>query len=178
MQQIKIKEGFTLVELLLAIFLVGLLAAFVFSQPSILNKNQQEVSISNLPEVLQNNLIGYGELVCIKNCTQCFYFTNSKNAQNISLPMPLKIINEYILDKNNNAVKIKKGRYKDEKVCLRLKHYKNNSISQVILETQDNKFLFIPSYFGEGKEFDSLNDAVNYWIKDSDGKFRSKSEWY
>ncbi len=177
MQQIDLKRGFTLVELLLAILLIGILATFVFSQPREYKKNQKKVTISNLPEALQQGLSGDGELVCIKDCTECYYLTDTKRAQSAPLPLPLKVTNEYILDRNNNPIKIEKGRFNDKKVCLRLKHYKNGSISPVILEIKD-KYIFLPSYFREGKEFDSLNEAVRYWLKDSEGRFRSKSEWY
>jgi len=178
MQQIKkFKRGFTLVELLLAIFLVGLLSYFVFSNVGDTTKPKEVVTIANLPKVFQQNLNGDGEMICIDNCSKCYYITNSAKAQNAPLPMPLKVENEYILDPNNNAEKIKLGRFKDEKVCMRLRHYKNGSISQVILEVNGD-FIFLPSYFGEGKKFGSLSEAVEYWLKDSQGKLQSKGEWY
>lgn len=178
MQQIKNKEGFTLVELLLAIFLVGLLSYFVFSGVGDTSKPKEVVTISNLPRVLQKNLVGDGELVCVNNCSKCFYITNSPKVQNAPLPMPLKVTNEYILDKNDNPQKIELGRLDDNKVCMRLRHYKNGSISQVILEV-NGEFIFLPSYFGEGKKFGSLSDATNYWLKESqDAALDSKSSWY
>ncbi len=179
MQQIKqIKRGFTLVELLLAILLMGILALFVFSQPGEYQQNSQEITIKNLPEAFQKNLKGDGELVCIKKCSECYYLTDVQKPQTAPLPFPLKVQNEYILDKNGNPVKINLGRLNDKKVCFRLEHYKNNSISPVIVELENDKFIFISSFFKEGKEFDSLNEAAAYWLKDSDGKFRSRSEWY
>ena len=177
MQQIKLKKAFTLVELLLALFLMGLLAVFVFSQPGVYKKKEVKVTIANLPETFQNTLVGNGELVCVNKCSECYYLTDSKKVQNTPLPMPFKVTNEYILDKNNNPIKIEMGRFNDKKVCMRLKHYKNNSISPVILEVK-GEYIYLPSYFGEGKKFDSLNEAVSYWVRNSEGKFRSKSEWY
>jgi hypothetical protein len=82
------------------------------------------------------------------------------------------------LDKNDNPQKIELGRLDDNKVCMRLRHYKNGSISQVILEV-NGEFIFLPSYFGEGKKFGSLADAVNYWLQESqDAALDSKSSWY
>ena len=178
MQQIKsFKRGFTLVELLLAIFLVGLLSYFVFSGVGDVKKPKENITIENLPRVLQRNLSGDGELVCVNKCSKCFYITSDGASKNAPLPIPLKITNEYILDKNDNPVKIDMGRLDDNKVCMRLQHYKNGSISQVILEV-DKEYIFLPSYFGEGKKFSSLSDAVSYWLKDSQGKLESRGDWF
>ena len=176
MRKIESKSGFTLIELLLAIFLVSLLAYFVFSTPRKFEKPTIEINSTNLPRYLQENLSGDGELVCINKCKECYYLNGSNTIANMNLPIELKVVNEYILDRNDNPIKINKGRFKDKKVCLRLWHYKNNSISQVILELED-KYLFIPAYFGEGKEFGSLGEAVDWWTQNAN-KFDSKSNWY
>jgi prepilin-type N-terminal cleavage/methylation domain-containing protein len=178
MQQIKdFKRGFTLVELLLAIFLVGLLSYFVFSNVGETTKPKEVVTIKNLPRVFQKNLNGDGEMVCVNKCSECYYITSNGKPQNAPLPLPLKVTNEYILDKNNNPTKIELGRLNDKKVCMRLKHYTNGSISQVILEV-NGEYIFIPSYFGEGKKFETLGEATEYWLKDSQGKLESRGDWY
>ena len=178
MKNINSKKAFTLIELLLAIFLVGLFAYFVFATPSAVTKPKMEVNASNLPAYLQKNLRGNGEVVCIKKCKECYYITNSSKPQNAPLPLYLNVQAEYTLDKNNNPQKLELGRYKDKKVCLRFRHYKNGSISQIILDLGESKFLFIPSYFGEGKLFNSLSDARDWWVRDSQNILRSRGEWY
>jgi prepilin-type N-terminal cleavage/methylation domain-containing protein len=177
MQQIKFKRGFTLVELLLAIFLVGLFAYFIFATPSEYKEPKVEVNATNLPSFLQKNLNGDGEVVCINNCKECYYITNSAKAINAPIPMKLSVKNEYILDRNDNPIKLDLGRYKDKKVCMRFRHYKNGSISQIILDLGD-KALFIPSYFGEGKEFNSVSSASDWWIRDSQNRLKSRGDWY
>jgi len=178
MQQIKLKRGFTLVELLLAIFLVGLFAYFVFATPGDVKTPKEKVTISNLPLFFQKNLSGDGEVVCIDKCKECYYITNALKAQNAPIPMFIKnVVGEYILDKNNNPVRLDLGRYKDKKVCMRFRHYKNGSISQIILDL-GNKVYFIPSYFGEGKEFGSISEAADWWQKDSQNALRSRGDWY
>ena len=178
MQQIKsFRSGFTLIELLLAIFIVSLFAYIVFATPSKFQKPKEKVTISNFPHFLQKNLHGDGELVCIKNCTECYYVSNSAEPQSAPLPIPMNVIAEYILDRNGNHQKLDLGRYKDKKICLRLRHYKNGSISQVILELKD-RALFIPSYFGEGKSFDSVDQAAFWWLEDTQHGLKSQGEWY
>ncbi len=178
LKNLRSKKAFTLIELLLVIFLAGLFAYFVFATPSVVSKPKMEVNTSNLPTYLQKNLSGNGEVICIKNCKECYYITNSPKPQDAPLPLYLNVQAEYILDKNNNPQKIDLGRYNDKKVCLRFRHYKNGSISQIILDLGENKFLFIPSYFGKGKLFNSLSDARDWWIKDSQNILRSRGEWY
>ena len=173
----RVKRAFTLIELLIAIFLVGLFAYFVFATPSINVNTQEDVNISNLPKYLQKSLAGDGEVVCINKCKECYYITNSIKPQETALPLILNVKAEYILDRFNNPQRVELGRYKDKKVCLRFKHYKNGSITQMILDLGD-KFLFIPSYFGEGKIFDSLNSATDWWLKDSINILRSRGDWY
>ena len=173
----KNRKAFTLVELLLAIFLVSLFAYFVFATPQPITKEKVEVNTTNLPQYLQKNLRGDGEIVCIDKCRDCYYLTSSSKPKNAPMPLILSVKAEYILDKNDNSQKIELGRFKDKKVCLRLRHYKNNSISKVILDLGDS-FLYIPSYFGEGKIFGSLNDARDWWIRDTQKGIRSQGEFY
>jgi len=176
MQQIK--KGFTLFELLIVILLMGLVVFFVFSTPSVPKTRTEAITLETLPKFFRSNLQGYGELVCINKCSSCFYLNGSIKPQSFSLPLQLKIKNVYILDRSDNAQKIEYGRFKDKKVCLRLKHYKNGSISQEILELEGDKFLFIPAYFGNGKVFDSLNDAQNWWLRNMQIAPQSRGDWY
>ncbi len=177
MQQIKYKRGFTLFELLVAIFLVGLVVYFVFATPTGYKKPKEKITISNLPNYLQKNLVGDGELICIDHCKECYYIGASPKPQPFNLPIIRNVVNEYIIDRGDNPAKLELGRFNDKKVCLRLRHYKNGSISQVILDLGD-KSIFIPSYFGEGKEFGSVNEAADWWLRDSQNILRSRGDWY
>ena len=176
MQQIK--RAFTLFELLIVILLMGLVAFFVFSNPTIPKARAESVTLETLPKFLRTNLQGNGELVCINNCSSCFYLNGSSKPQSFSLPLQLKVKNVYILDRSDNPEKIEYGRLKDKKVCLRLRHYKNGSISQEILELEGDKFLFIPAYFGNGKIFESLNDAQSWWLRNMQNAPKSRGDWY
>ena len=174
----KSSRAFTLFELLIVIFLASLMAYFIFSTPMGIKKERIEVNASNFPQFLQKNLYGNGELVCVNKCSKCFYL-NGASKKEFTLPLSIHISSEYILDKNDNPQKIELGRFNDKKVCLRIRHYKNNSISQVILELNGgSRYLFIPSFFGEGKEFFTLNDAVSWWLRNSNIGLDSRGSWY
>lgn len=178
MQQIKeSRSGFTLIELLLAIFIVSLFGYFIFATPSGAPKTQEKVTISNLPNFYQKNLHGDGEVVCIKKCKECYYLTGSKKPQSAPIPMVLNVQEQFSVDKNGNAIKLHLGRFKDEKVCMRFRHYKNGSITPMILNL-GNQVLFLPSYFGEGKSFSSVSDAASWWLRNSQNALRSRGEWY
>jgi prepilin-type N-terminal cleavage/methylation domain-containing protein len=172
------RSGFTLIELLIAIFLVSLLSYFVFSTPRAFKEAKIEINETNLPQHLRASLQEDGELICVNSCKECYYFyTTSTGPKKFKFPLPPSTIQGvYILDPNNNPVKVDLGRFRDKKVCLRLYHYKIGSISQVILELKDS-YLFMPAYFGEGKTFGTLGEAVDWWLKDND-KISSKSSWY
>jgi len=172
----KFRRAFTLIELLIAIFIVSLFAYFVFATPSKFQKPKEKLTISNLPTYFQKNLHGDGEFVCIKHCKECYYLSNSK-PQSAALPISMDVVAEYILDKNGNPQKLDLGRFKDKKVCLRFRHYKNGSISQIILELKDGA-IFIPSYFGEGKEFGSVDQAASWWLEDTQNSIKSTGAWY
>ena len=176
MQQIK--RAFTLIELIVVILLIALVAYFVFSNPTIKKNKSVAITFETLPKYLRENLAGDGELICINKCSSCFYLNGVSKPQKVTLPIQLKVKNVYVLDRSDNPTKIEYGRLKDKKVCLRLKHYKNGSISQEILELKGDKFLFIPAYFGEGKLFDSLNDATTWWLRLQNEAPRSRGDWY
>jgi prepilin-type N-terminal cleavage/methylation domain-containing protein len=171
------RSAFTLIELLLAIFIVSLFAYIVFATPQSYQKPKERVTVSNLPSYFQKNLHGDGELVCINKCKECYYLSGSSKPQSAPIPIPLDVIDQYTLDRNGNPQKLDLGRYKDSRVCMRFRHYKNGSISQLILELKE-KTLFIPSYFGEGKSFDSVDQAASWWLEDTQNGIKSKGEWY
>lgn len=171
-------RAFTLFELLIVIFLASLMAYFIFSTPMGPRDEKIEVNATTLPEFLRKNLYGNGELVCVNKCSKCYYLSGASKKEFV-LPLSLHVSSEYILDKNDNAQKIELGRFKDKKVCLRIRHYKNGAISQVILELNGgSSFLFLPAYFGEGKEFFTLNDAVSWWLRNNYKGLDSRGSWY
>jgi hypothetical protein len=44
--------------------------------------------------------------------------------------------------------------------------YNNGSSTQIILENEKGAY-FLPAFFGEAKQFDSPEDAKDYWLERS-----------
>ena len=79
----------------------------------------------------------------------------------------LKGTKAYTLDARDSLLQLEYGRYQDQKICLTLDFYKNGSSTQIILENESGVY-FLPSFFGTPQEVDSLDEAKDLWLKNSD----------
>ncbi len=157
------KKGFSLIELLIVIAIISLFGFLIFDFLKKTEIKQDPYSITNLKKTFQN--LGDTELLCTHKCTQCFLRTpGSDNMQAVS--SDLKEIQAYIVDDNDNPKKVDFGRFKDQPICLRYRHYSNGSTTQIILRSEE-KFFYFPSYFGEVAVYDSAEEAAQAWIGDN-----------
>jgi prepilin-type N-terminal cleavage/methylation domain-containing protein len=153
--------GFSLIELIIVILIASLLASVIFTNISFKTKKKQKVGIHQLKNTEITRNIGDAELICTDKCRHCAIINGGKQTEVESRLKPLKA---YILDDSGNAQELDFGRVKNKKVCLRFHYYANGSTSQMILES-DEKFYFLPSFFGEIEVFDGVDDAVERWTK-------------
>jgi len=158
---VPLAPGFSLIELIIVILIASLFASVIFSNISFGTKKKQTVGIRQLKDNEQTRNIGEAELVCLDKCRKCFITGSGKQIEVESRLKPLKA---YILDDSGSAQELDFGRVKNKKVCLRFHYYANGSTSQMILES-DEKFYFLPSFFGEIEVFDGVDDAVERWTK-------------
>ena len=153
--------GFSLIELIIVILIASLFAAVIFSNVQLGAKKKPKVGIHQLKKSEFARNLGDAELVCLDKCRQCVLSGHGKPTDVASQLPPLKA---YILDDGGDAQEIDFGRIKSRKVCLRFHYYPNGSTSQMILEAND-KFYFVPSFFGEVEVFEGLDDAVERWTR-------------
>ncbi len=85
------------------------------------------------------------------------------NAAPYTLP-PLKA---YSLNGYLEPVRLEFGRYQDQPVCLRFRYFPNGSNDQMILQ-KGEMFYFVPSFFGKVENFNSLEEARDYWLRNRD----------
>ena len=78
----------------------------------------------------------------------------------------LKDTEAYTLDSRDSLQRIEYGRYQDKKICLMLHFYTNGSSTQIILKNKDAVY-FLPAFFDEPREVDSLEEAKELWLENA-----------
>ena len=159
-----LRGGFSLVELLIVIAIISLFGFFIFDSLKRSETKPKLSAIKDIKSILASS--NEADLICIDKCSKCFIVTaGMKSIQEV--PTLLKDMQAYTLDENDNPRKIEFGRFNDRPICLRFHQYSNGSTSQLILESQE-RFFYLPSYFGQVEEFETIDEATTRWLDNSD----------
>ena len=162
-------RAFTLLELIVVIFIITMVGAMVFSTS--MHKEKEEKKIldpSTLPSSFRKSFENQGdvELFCIKKCQECFVLQHGKISSYDGGVKFGKEVELYQLDDNNHFVQLDElGRFKDKKLCFRYHLYPNGSTTQLIIKNSDGIF-YLPSFFGEAKKIEDMDEAKELWVKD------------
>lgn len=175
----KVHKGFTLLELLLVIFIISLVYFLGFSgaekytpKPLVLTPLTLKANIIN-SSIFQ----GKGTLICINNCRQCYLRADiSSPFEEYKGKIKLDQLEVYFVDRNGALQKKEFGRYHDEKICLQINFYQNGSSSQLILKDSKGIY-FLPAFFGKAQKVNSLSDAKALWLQYID-KISSEGNFY
>jgi len=158
-------RAFSLIELLIVIAIIAL---FAFLSFEVLQKQESKTeahTIEKLRVAFADSIPSDKELICVDKCSKCFIKSSSSTTLQES-PSHLKDIKAYVLDANDNPEQIEFGRLDDHPICLRFRYYANGSNTQIILGSEE-KFFYIPSYFGDVEVFESLEDASDKWTENT-----------
>ena len=162
-------KGFSLMELLVVIIIISLVYFLGFSGIDKYTPKAKALTPLNLKSsILKSELFqGKATLLCINKCRSCYL------RKDINTPfeayeegIDLKDIEAYTLDERDSLQRMDYGRYQDEKICLMLNFYPNGSSTQIILKNEDAVY-FLPAFFDEPQKLDSLADAKELWIENS-----------
>jgi prepilin-type N-terminal cleavage/methylation domain-containing protein len=163
----KKRQGFTLIELILVIFIVGLIYAVGFSKFEITSSKPKALSPLNLKEVLQGSKLFRDQitLLCVNECKSCLLREGIHGAfAPYESGIDLTNIKAYIIDREDSLLALRYERYDDQPICLKFDIYPNGSSTQLILEDEKRSY-FLPSYFDAPQAFDTLDDAKEYWLE-------------
>ncbi len=157
------KRAFSLIELLIVIAIISIFSLIAFSSLKKAVQKKDAYSIKNLKKHFTAGK--YSELLCIDKCKKCYTRTLG-SPKLIETKSGIPNIEAYIVSEDGNPQKIDFAKLNDHHICLRFIHYKNNSSTQMIIESKGD-FFYFPSFFGETKKFDTLEGAARRWMRDS-----------
>lgn len=174
-----LRKGFSLVELLIVIMIVGLVYAAGFSGVSVGKPKPKALTPLNLKDNIVKSEFynGRATLMCVDKCQTCYLRKGiSSKFSRYSNGVKLENITAYTIDARDALVEVEYERYNDKKICLVIDFYNNGSSTQLILKDEKQAYL-LPAFFGEAKQFDSIDDAKTYWLEASQG-ISNSGEYY
>lgn len=163
------KKGFSLIELLIVILLVSMVYFLGFEGVEIGKKKPKALTPLNLKSNILSSEFFHGQatLLCIDQCHSCYLRPDVSSAfEAYTSPIDLTHIQAYTIDKYDSLTRIEYGRYQDKKICLIMDFYHNGSSTQIILKN-DKEAYFLPAFFGQPQAFSSIEDAKEYWLRNS-----------
>ncbi len=158
------KKGFTLLELMLVILLMGIVYGLVINVFDRYKERAIDVALSNLEAYMKsfyhNNHVS---LICLKQCHECLLFIDDKFNQNIT-PFITKETEIYRYDKDIGVRELDFTPYfreegQEEEVCFRYDIHPDGSRTEMIVKEGKEVYDF-PSYFGSVQKYTSLNEVI------------------
>ena len=173
MSKIAKKRGFTLFELILVIFIIGILYTLIgISFDRFLVK--EKFKFENLKELMlkykSDNIL---KLVCYRDCKKCVIFENSEIIEkyiDLKLDRNLKI---YATDEFGELIQVEfEDRYIDktvefpelERICFEYKLFPNGSSSSFVVFNYKEYYVF-DSYFGDVDIFNEEDLAKEFFLQ-------------
>ncbi len=158
------KKGFTLLELMLVILLIGIVYGSIINVFERYKEKSIDVTLMTLEKYMQgfshNNHVS---LVCIKRCEECLLSINGKFNQNVT-PFLERDLQLYRYDKDRGVEELELLPYfrpdgREEEACFRYEIYPDGSQTEMIVRNKKEAYVF-PSFFGTVQKYASLDEAI------------------
>ena len=165
----EVRKGFSLLELLIVILLVSIVYFLGFEGIEIGKKKPKALTPLHLKSTIVSSELysGRGTLLCVDECRSCYLRNDIASGFEVyESPIDLTNIQAYTLDQYESLSRIEYGRYQDQRICLIMDFFENGSSTQIILKDDKGSY-FLPAFFGEPQRFSSLEEAKEYWLKNS-----------
>lgn len=157
-------------ELLIVIIIISIVYFLGFSSIERSASKPKALTPLNLKSNISKSELFQGEatLLCINECRSC-YMRRGINSpfEAYEQGIDLKNMAAYTLDAQDSLQRVEYGRYQDKKICLMLHFYANGSSTKIILKNEEAVY-FLPSFFNAPQKVDSLEDAKELWLKNSE----------
>jgi prepilin-type N-terminal cleavage/methylation domain-containing protein len=166
----QLRKGFTLLELMIVVFLIVMIYALVFTYFSEEEKRPEALTPLTLKSALveAGMINGHTTLLCTDECRRCYLRQGINGSFELyENRIDLQDAELYLLDADRELSLAEYGRYNDKKICLKLDFYPNGSSTKAVLKTPAGIF-YLPAYFGKPREINSLEEAKELWLKDTE----------
>jgi len=163
------RSAFSLLELLVVIVIVSIVYFLGFNGVEKSENKPKALTALNLKTTIKNSGLfsREGTLLCINGCKSCYLRTDiSSPFEAYKNNIDLAGTKAYTLDAQESLLLLEGGRYHDKKICLEMHFYHNGSSTQMILENKHGIY-FLPAFFGNPQKVDSLEEARDLWLKNS-----------
>jgi len=168
-KQTLLRRGFSLIELLIVIFIISLVYYLGFSGVELGTQKPKALTPMNLKEnIIQSSLFSKkATFMCLDKCKECYLRQGlASSFKKYENKINLNDIKAYTIDADDSLRRVEYERYDDKKICLIMHFYANGSSTKIILENDEGTY-FLPAFFGKAKKFDSPEDAKDYWLEKS-----------
>jgi prepilin-type N-terminal cleavage/methylation domain-containing protein len=169
LKRVELRKGFSLIELLIVIFLISMVYFLGFEGMELDKKKPKALTPLNLKSnIVSSELFrGEGTLLCVDECRSCYFRDGlSSSFEAYTNAIDLTNIQAYTIDRDESLLRIDYGRYQDKKICLIMDFFQNGSSTQIILKDDKGSY-FLPAFFGEPQRFSSPEEAKEYWLKNT-----------
>lgn len=167
-KNVKLRKAFSLIELLIVILIISIVYFLGFEGAEWDKPKPKALTPINIKATIENSEFSNvnATLLCTKKCKTCYMRFGTSDFKAYPSPIDLSNTTAYTIDSHEAVVPIEYGRYKDEKICLVMHFYRNGSSTQIILENERGAY-FLPAFFGEPQAFTSIDEAKDYWLRES-----------
>jgi prepilin-type N-terminal cleavage/methylation domain-containing protein len=163
------RSGFSLIELIIVIFLILLVYSLVFTHYQKEESGPQALSPSNFKEVMLKTIPSgkHATFICTHKCEMCYLRIGKENTFSLyDGKTDLKGSEMYVMDQDERLTLNEYGKFNGDDVCLKIDFYPNRSNTQMVLKSPQSVY-FLPAYFGKIQKVSTLDEAQDLWLRNT-----------
>lgn len=158
-------RGFTLIELMLVVLIIGLVYGLASNNMKRFNDKTEIVDLLNLPDfVASQQDHDHLSVICIDRCKECALYRGEKMLKELTPFVDEKAeyfhFDRHLLTREVQWLPLFRENGVEEPICFRYDLYSDGSSSEMIIKTKE-MVLDYPGYFGTVGRYTSVEEVVD-----------------